>query len=179
MLTPSDAAKQKGVTSTSSTINNKVIISGLESFINTIFHFFSCLILISWQVTAKSCAYPLSRVICSQRHISCHSLMQSKRRQLSFYVTSQKWRAAHSSESHLANQLGTPPSFPSGNRRNLLIVAIKKSSSFLGARVVSMSTHSQQGSLCGSIRQKRSGRGESTEVQYLPLAENRKMPLYP
>lgn len=80
MLTPSDAAKQKGVISTSSTINNKVIISGLESFINTIFHFFSRLILISWQVTAKSCAYPLSRVICSQRHISCHSLMQSKRR---------------------------------------------------------------------------------------------------
>lgn len=40
MLTPSDAAKQKGITSSSSTINNKVIISALESSINTIFHFF-------------------------------------------------------------------------------------------------------------------------------------------
>lgn len=153
MLTPSDAAKQKGIMSTSSTINNKVIISALEVFINTILPFFSHLILISWQVTAKSCAYPLSRVICSQKHISYRSLMQSKRRYVTSLCNFTKWRVAHSSEFHLTNQLGTPPpSFPSGNRRNLLIVAIKKSGSFLGERVVSMSTHSQQGNLIGSIR---------------------------
>lgn len=141
MLTPSDAAKQKGITSSSSTINNQVIISALESSINTIFHFFSHFILISWQVTAKSCAYPLSRVICSQRQISCSSLKQPKSRQLSFHVTSQNGELL-TQVSPIQQISLEPPSFPSGNRRNLLIVAIKKSGSFLGERVVIMSTQS-------------------------------------
>lgn len=53
----SHTAKGKGMVSTSSTINDKVIISVLESFINTIFYFCSHLILISW-LTTKSSAHP-------------------------------------------------------------------------------------------------------------------------